>query len=86
MLMKNVGCDSCVLPEGYAGYDFEKTADGSTCIFCMKFQEKDFKGDDLLRRHLEIKPEEQIGVTVRPPFSGSTKTGDYDHRPWIILS
>lgn len=59
-----IGCDECVLVEGYAGATFKRTTRGRICNFCRDFREREFLGKEALIENLSLKANEKIGVTV----------------------
>lgn len=60
-----IGCDSCVLPVGYAGTEFIQSTEGSTiCNYCTDHREPVFLGFDQLIKDLDLQSGEKVGVTV----------------------
>jgi glucosamine--fructose-6-phosphate aminotransferase (isomerizing) len=59
-----LGCDRCVLPEGYAGAIFINKNGETVCNFCLDYKEPTFLGGEQLIQDLDLKENEQVGVTV----------------------
>lgn len=59
-----LGCDSCVLPDGYAGATFSMNGNERICNFCANHQEQQFLGEEQLLKDLDLQKGEQVGITV----------------------
>lgn len=59
-----LGCDRCVLPQGYAGASFSSVGNETICNFCLEHQKLKFLGGKQLISDLNLGANEQVGITV----------------------
>lgn len=73
-----IGCEYCVIPKEYKSANFELTENNHhICNYCRDYKKQEFKGKEQLKKDINLKQGEKVGVMV----SGG-KDGLY---AWMLL-